>query len=86
MLPTNSQMKDDDDPENLPTFGGGFNDVDHDINNVQQALDPKGKQLDDEITKELAKLNLKTGSKNPEEKSPQIIAHDDSFSNLQAAI
>ena len=71
-------MKEDDEPEKLPTFGASLLAAD-DVNKgaAEAALNPKSKDLDDEIAANLAKLNLK------EDKSP--MENNDSFSNLQVA-
>jgi len=69
-------MKEDDEPEKLPTFGASLL-ADESKGAPEAALNPKSKDLDDEIAASLAKLNLK------EDKSP--MENNDSFSNLQVA-
>ena len=53
LLPTHSQLKEDDDPEKLPSFGN-----DNEPDSVHKALNDKNKKQSDDLAKAAGILNL----------------------------
>jgi len=76
LLPTHSQMKEDDDPEKLPSFG-----ADHEPDHVDKALNEKNKKKSDSLAEAAKMLNITTTPVEAQNKTEGIM-NNDSFSNL----
>ena len=95
LLPTHSQIREDEDPENLPRFGA----TDENIADNIVMLDPEPDELDKSVdrllgsapvniepSEEEIKVQKGKGDDSPgHDDQPSLPINDDSFSNLQMA-
>ena len=95
MLPSHSQIREDEDPDELPRFGATEENL-HDM----VVLDPERDEIDKSVERLLGTAPVELDRKNKEALSspkgveaneadadqPSLPINDDSFSNLQMAI